>query len=125
VRRGGIVRLLRPCYNRGMDRQAKLQAALDQFMAVLVSEYRPRKVILFGSLATGEVAEWSDIDLVIVKDTPKRFLDRLKEVALLCNAPVGVDYLVHTPREFDDLKAEDNPFFRDEILQKGRVLYER
>jgi predicted nucleotidyltransferase len=83
-------------------------------------------VILFGSMASGEIHEWSDIDLVIVKDTSKRFLARLKEVALLCRAPVGVDYLVYTPQEFDRLAHDKgNPFFQHEILEKGHVLYER
>ena len=77
-------------------------------------------------MAGGDIHEWSDIDLVIVKDTPKRFLARLKEVALLCRSPVGVDYLVYTPQEFDQLAADtSNPFFQREILEKGRVLYEQ
>jgi predicted nucleotidyltransferase len=77
-------------------------------------------------MADGEIGEWSDIDLVIVKDTPKRFPARLKEVALLCREPVGVDYPVYTPQEFDRPAAEEhNPFFQREILEKGRVLYER
>ena len=109
-----------------MDRQHQLASALEQILNVLVKEYDPLKIILFGSMAGGEIHEWSDIDLVIVKNTPKRFLARLKEVALLCRAPVGVDYLVYTPQEFDRLASDkDNPFFQREILEKGRVLYER
>ena len=77
-------------------------------------------------MAGGEIHEWSDIDLVIVKDTPKRFLARLKEVALLCRAPVGVDYLVYTPQEYDRLASDkNNPFFQREIVEKGQILYER
>ena len=109
-----------------MDRQQKLERALEQILGVLVDQYAPQKVILFGSMAGGEVHEWSDIDLVIVKDTPKRFLARLKEVALLCRASVGVDYLVYTPQEFERMAADgENTFFRREILEKGRVLYEQ
>jgi predicted nucleotidyltransferase len=119
----------RSCYNAievQMDRQHQLASVLEQILDVLVQEYEPQKVILFGSMAGGEIHEWSDIDLVIVKDTPKRFLARLKEVALLCRASVGVDYLVYTPQEFDRLAADKgNPFFQREILEKGRVLYER
>ena len=109
-----------------MDRQHQLASALEKILNVLVQEYNPLKIILFGSMAGGEIHEWSDIDLVIVKDTPKRFLARLKEVALLCRAPVGIDYLVYTPQEFDRLASDkDNPFFQREILEKGQVLYER
>ena len=108
-----------------MDRQLALKNALDQILRVLAEKYQPQKVILFGSMATGEIREWSDIDLVIIKETPKRFLARLKEVALLCQSPVGVDYLVYTPREFEQLVAENNPFIQIEIIQKGKVIYER
>jgi predicted nucleotidyltransferase len=109
-----------------MDRQRQLQRALEQILRVLVQEYQPQKIIVFGSFAAGKVGEWSDLDLVIIKDTPQRFLARLKEVALLCRAPVGVDYLVYTPQEFEQLASEENnPFFQQEILQKGQVLYER
>lgn len=124
-----LVLATKSCYNSievQMDRQHQLASALERILNVLVQEYDPLKVILFGSMAGGEIHEWSDIDLVIVKDTPKRFLARLKEVALLCRAPVGVDYLVYTPQEFDRLASDEgNSFFQREILEKGRVLYER
>ncbi len=106
-------------------RQARLKNVLDHILQVLEEQYQPQRVILFGSMASGEVGEWSDIDLAIVKETSEPFLARLKEVALLCQSPVGVDYLVYTPAEFEQLAAEDNPFFQQEILQKGKVLYEQ
>lgn len=38
-----------------------------------------RKAILFGSAARGEVLEGSDIDLILVRDTAERYLDRVDE----------------------------------------------
>jgi predicted nucleotidyltransferase len=108
-----------------MDRQRQLTDVLEHIMQTLISEYHPQKVILFGSMAKGEIDDWSDIDLVIIKETPKRFLARLKEVALLCRAPVGVDYLVYTPSEFEQMASEGRPFIQEEVLRKGKVLYER
>jgi uncharacterized protein len=66
-----------------LERQQKLNQALEDILDVLKTLYRPEKVILFGSFAEGEVQEWSDIDLVIIKETTLPFLQRLKEVALL------------------------------------------
>jgi predicted nucleotidyltransferase len=106
-------------------RQTKLAEALDNILQVLTAEYEPEKVILFGSMANSEAGEWSDLDLVIVKETAKPFLQRLREVALLCRAPVGVDFLVYTPPEFAQMIADRNPFILEEVLRKGRVLYER
>jgi predicted nucleotidyltransferase len=34
--------------------------------------YKPEKVILFGSFAEDDIHEWSDIDMVIIKETSLR-----------------------------------------------------
>ncbi|MEM3507047.1 MAG: nucleotidyltransferase domain-containing protein [Candidatus Bathyarchaeia archaeon] len=47
----------------------------------VIKNYQLEKIILFGSYVTGEVDELSDIDLVIIKDTNKKFIERLIEVA--------------------------------------------
>jgi len=91
---------------------------------ILKTEYKPEKIILFGSLADGNVKEWSDIDLLIVKKSKKRFLDRIGEIIELCSPSVGTDFIVYTPEEFRRL-AEEEPFIQEEILKKGTVLYEQ
>ncbi len=106
-------------------RHTVLLKALDAILEKLINEYHSDKIILFGSLATGNVTEWSDIDLAIIKKTSKPFVDRSVEAALLCLVPVGVDYLVYTPNEFSQLITTKNPFIIEEIVNKGKVLYER
>lgn len=105
-------------------RRALLEKELKRFLPLLQQHYRPHKIILFGSLATDQIEEWSDLDLVIVAETEERFLNRVKEAMLLLRPKVGVDLLVYTPEEFKQLSRE-RPFFHKEILEKGRVLYER
>jgi predicted nucleotidyltransferase len=105
-------------------RKALLQRELDRILSVLIREYQPGKVILFGSLACGGVSIWSDLDLIVIKQTATRFLDRIDEVLDLIDPKVGVDLLVYTPQEFERL-CRERPFFRDEVLQRGKVLYER
>ena len=104
------------------NREIQLQQALEQYLAVLVKEYQPKQVWLFGSLATGQVHEWSDIDLLIIKDTDKRFLDRSKELFYLLRPQVGLDLLVYTPHEFEQL-LQEQPFVQEEIIGKGKLLY--
>jgi predicted nucleotidyltransferase len=101
-----------------------LQDELDRYLDLLIERVAPEKVILFGSLAHEEVRAWSDIDLVVVTDTTARFLDRSKEMLQLLQPRVGLDVLVYTPEEFQRL-CRERPFFREEILEKGKVLYER
>ena len=49
---------------------------IEQVMQDLAA-YGPEKVILFGSAARGDVDEYSDIDLIVIKETDKRFVQRL------------------------------------------------
>jgi len=104
--------------------QQRLQTELDRYLHLLIEHVAPEKVILFGSLAGGQTRVWSDIDLVIVTDTEARFLDRSKEMLQLLQPRVGLDVLVYTPEEFERL-CRERPFFREEIVQKGKMLYEQ
>lgn len=106
-----------------MDRKAQLEQELKRITEVLVRDYQPDRVILFGSLAAGRVHEWSDIDLAIVKATPRRFLDRIEDVLRLADSPVGLNVIVYTPDEVAQMQAGDHYFWVDEIEKKGKVLY--
>lgn len=106
------------------QRRALLEAELIRYLALLAEHYRPQKVLLFGSMVGDKTGEWSDLDLVIIKKTDQRFLDRTKEVFQLLRPCVGVDILVYTPEEFERLSRERS-FVRDEIVGKAKVLYER
>jgi uncharacterized protein len=91
----------------------------------LVSGYAPRKVILFGSYAFGAPDGDSDIDLLIIKDTPEGFFDRLatvRKVVAGTHRGVPLDPLVYTPDEVEArLQAGDQ--FIEEVLERGRVVY--
>ena len=91
----------------------------------IVSEYRPKKIVLFGSYANGKPTEDSDIDLLIVKDTDKRPIDRWLEVKKLLRglAPaLPVSPLVYTEEELAERIAIKD-FFIDDVLKTGEVLY--
>lgn len=87
-------------------------------------EYDPEKVILFGSRSRGASDRYSDYDLVIIKKTRKRFLDRIKEVIQIIKPNYATDIFVYTPREFQRMIAEENPFLQH-VLKEGKVIYEK
>ena len=97
---------------------------MKRILPILKEKYKPQRIILFGSLANGKVKEWSDIDLVIIKDTEERLVDRIGDVINLCDPKVGVDFFVYTPAEFKNL-SEVEPFIQEEVMKKGNVIYER
>jgi len=88
-------------------------------------KYKPEKIILFGSYAYGKPTMHSDIDLLIIKDTKTRHIDRavrIREILRKENRLVAIEPLVYTPKEINKrLKIEDD--FIKEIVEKGVVLY--
>ena len=106
-----------------VKRSFLLKNELKRDIAILKENYNPEKIILFGSLNSGKIKEWSDIDLIVIKDTKKPFLDRIREVLLLLKPNVGMDILVYTPLEFARIK--ERLFFKKEISGRGAVIYEK
>lgn len=107
-----------------LERQQLLERELERYVRLLIAKADPERVILFGSLASGEIGPWSDIDLVIVRRTDLPFWQRMREMRLLLRPQVGTDILVYTPEENERLSRE-RAFFQQEIVAEGRVLYER
>ena len=106
------------------ERRQKLERELARYVTILREHSDSEKMIVFGSLVTGQVRAWSDIDLVIIEQTELPFLRRLRRMRKLLQPQVGTDILVYTPQEFEQL-CRERSFFQEEILAKGKVVYER
>lgn len=100
---------------------------LERIKQRIVDNYRPEKIILFGSAVAGGMGEDGDIDIAIIKDTERRFYDRIGEVLKILR-PITpkppIDIIVYTPEEYDRM-AQKSYFVRDEIEKKGNVLYQQ
>ena len=105
-------------------RETVPQNVIQGILEKLVVGYSPQKVILFGSYAYGEPGEDSDIDLLIIKESKKPFLERLKEFSLMLpnNFP-RVDVFIYTPTEFEVMRKRENPLVM-KALQEGTIIYE-
>ena len=102
---------------------SRRQRNIEKVISSLRS-YDPQKIILFGSQARGDDDKYSDLDLVVVKETDERFLDRLETVYDLVQPDFALDVLVYTPQELTDMCDRGNAFIED-VLKEGVVLYER
>jgi predicted nucleotidyltransferase len=105
-------------------REILLQKELDRMVKILKQKYCPQKIILFGSLANGKLKDWSDLDLLIIKGTHRRLIDRIEEVIRMCRPKVATDFIIYTREEFEELSRNES-FVRKEIIEKGRILYKR
>jgi uncharacterized protein len=81
----------------------------------------PEKIILFGSQASEEADDESDIDVAVIKETSLPFHERLIEARRLLRTTRPVDVFVFTSAEIEE-NSKDNPFIR-EIVTAGKVVY--
>ena len=98
---------------------------LDKIVRRVVDVYRPEKIILFGSYAYGRPSADSDLDLLIIKKTSERFIDRWTNVRKIVSDPkrsIPFEPLVLTPQEVKERLAMGDQFI-EEIITKGEVVY--
>lgn len=88
---------------------------------------RPRKIIVFGSAARGDLQEGSDIDICIIKETSDRLKTKRQLRRLLWKHNVGfepkIDLHVYPQKVYEEWHARNDPFIEE--IEKGQVLYER
>lgn len=106
-----------------IKRAKQLKDELKRVTDIIIRGYRPKKIILFGSVARNKINQSSDVDLAIIKNSKKRFTDRIGDVINLTKPRVAVDFIVYTPSEFAMLSACE-PFVKEEIVKNGKVIYE-
>ncbi len=99
------------------------EKSIQDFGDCIAAEFRPQRIILFGSYAYGNPGADSDLDiLVILRDGgsgPKKAAEILRRV----NPHIPVDLVVHTAEEINR-RLQANDYFLAEVLNHGRVLYE-
>ena len=102
------------------------EVLLNEMTSRLVRVFHPDKVILFGSHAWGIPTAESDIDLyVIVPESSERPLQRVRRArACLEDVRVAKDILVRTRAEVDKY-CTVYASLECQVLEKGRILYER
>ena len=84
-----------------------------------------RKAMVIGSVARGDADEYSDLDVIIIADTDKPFVERYEDFfGILRIWRRGVDLFVYTPEEFESMRERDNPFLR-KAMEDAVTIYEK
>ena len=97
--------------------------AIKVFVEQVVRQFHPQRVILFGSYAYGKPTEDSDVDLLVVMPFDRRKGRKSLEIRRRIPAGFPLDLIVRTP-EFIAQRLAWGDCFVQEILSKGKVLYE-
>jgi hypothetical protein len=97
------------------------------YLQVLVEQFSPKQVLLFGSYAYGQPDRDSDVDLLIVKDleqSPVREAISVRKAWRPVRAAVGplpFDLVIASPEEHERRMAHSAGFY-DEIVRRGLRL---
>ncbi len=90
----------------------------------VVEKFDPEKIILFGSYAYGKPTLQSDVDLLIIVDTNESTLKLSSEIALSLEHSFPLDIIVKTPGQIKS-RLQNGDFFIEDIINLGKVIYER
>jgi predicted nucleotidyltransferase len=92
----------------------------------IAEKFDPEEIILFGSHAYGKPTAWSDVDILVVMDTPKgeEFEKSLEIRKSLPSLTFGLDVIVRSRKVIERRKKLGDWFLVD-VTEKGKVLYER
>jgi predicted nucleotidyltransferase len=101
---------------------AALERTLNTLVAQLSAMPTVYRVILFGSYAAGRRDLFTDLDLLVVMETPLDFVSRTVDLMQRLHIEAPVDLLVYTPEEIE--RMCDQPFLRH-ALATGKALYEK
>jgi predicted nucleotidyltransferase len=96
---------------------------IKQLCDQIVREFKPEKIILFGSHAYGKPQWDSDVDLLVIMPFKGRHTRKAIEILDRLNPATALDLLVRTPRQVEQRLAMGD-FFMREIIERGKVMYE-
>lgn len=91
----------------------------------IAKKFDPDEIILFGSHAYGRPNAGSDVDFLVVMETPKGEVKAIFEVSdSLPALDFKVDVIVRS-KDVINKRKKAGDFFLREITKKGKVLYAR
>jgi predicted nucleotidyltransferase len=100
------------------------ERAINHAVRQIIHRFHPQQIILFGSYAYGQPRQESDVDILVVMDTP---LSEIEQAVRICQAikyHFGLDLIVRTPATMSRRLTLGDPFL-SEVVSKGKILYER
>ena len=100
-------------------------AGLSDACVPVLRRHGIQRAVLFGSLARGEPSPHSDVDMILVVGTRKRFLDRYDPILGELNSllpGIAFEPLIYTPEEFEAMRRR--PFIA-KALREGVTILEQ
>lgn len=96
---------------------------IEQISASIASEFKPRKIVLFGSHAWGTPSPDSDVDMLVILPFEGKGWRMAAAIREKIKITFPLDLIIRTESQIEDrLNSHDS--FISEIIEKGKVLHE-
>lgn len=97
---------------------------IQSLLSPIFEKNKVKQVVLFGSAARRTETRRSDLDLMIIMESDKRFFDRFDDFNDIFYLLKGqaLDLLIYTPEELK--RISDRPFIHS-LLKEGQLIYEQ
>lgn len=99
---------------------------MEQILALslqIAREFRPERIILFGSYAYGEPKDDSDIDMLVVLPFNGKPSRKALEIVSKIKPMIPLDLIVRTPEQVRE-RIANNDWLMHDVMKKGQTLYE-
>ncbi len=96
---------------------------IQSFADRIAREFRPARIILFGSYARDRADRDSDVDLMVVLPYAGKSWETATRIRNALQPSFPVDIVVRSPDQVRQRVDMGDPFLR-EIVRDGKVLYE-
>ncbi len=111
------------CLILGFEMNKATHHDIKRFADEIASQFRPEKIILFGSHATENPSHDSDVDLLVIMDFEGRPHQKAFEIRKRIKRSFPLDLLVRQPADIAR-RLNQGDLFLNEIMLNGKVLYE-
>lgn len=110
-----------------MFSQEEIQKRVKEVKEILVKEFSPEKIILFGRFAREAQKEVSGtMDILVIAKTDLPFIERITKARTATRGSnLIIEPLIYTPEEFDLMTKEEGEGFLESALEEGKVIYEK
>lgn len=94
---------------------------IEDYVEKIKQRFNPKKVILFGSYASGKPTRDSDVDLLIIMGTKLKPIEQAVLIRKELPSPFPLDLIVRTSKEVKR-RIKEGDFFLKTVLEEGKVL---
>lgn len=107
-----------------ISKRCATQDEINKQAQIIAEKFNPEKIILFGSYANGNPTPESDVDLLIIVNSNRSTWELSVEISLILDHVFPIDILVKTTWEIER-RLTYGDFFIEDIINNGKILYER